>query len=180
MNNKNKKLRLLVTTKCLNQCPMCCNNLFDFDNFPVVDRWNYDEIMITGGEPMLFRDNIKNLVKFIRETVILQGTNPKIFVYTSEFKNDSVDILPIIDGIVFTPHKKLDVEYFIDSNSWLLKNKYSSFVKEKSLRLKIFPEMMEFFPDNIDLSLWEVRYPKWIKNCPVPDGEDFRKISKLW
>ena len=26
----NKKLRLLVTAKCHNKCPMCCNNQFDF------------------------------------------------------------------------------------------------------------------------------------------------------
>ena len=44
----NKKLRLLVTTKCPNKCPMCCNNQFDFDKLPVVDRWDYDEIMISS------------------------------------------------------------------------------------------------------------------------------------
>lgn len=47
----NKKLRLLVTAKCHNKCPMCCNNQFDFEKIPVVDRLDYDEISITGGEP---------------------------------------------------------------------------------------------------------------------------------
>ena len=27
---------------------MCCNNQFDFDKLPVVDRWDYDEIMISS------------------------------------------------------------------------------------------------------------------------------------
>ena len=49
----NKKLRLLVTTKCPNKCPMCCNNSWDFSSLPVVDRWDYEEIMITGGEPLI-------------------------------------------------------------------------------------------------------------------------------
>lgn len=49
----NKKLRLLVTAKCHNKCPMCCNNQFDFEKIPVVDRLDYDEISITGGEPLL-------------------------------------------------------------------------------------------------------------------------------
>lgn len=44
----NKKLRLLVTAKCHNKCPMCCNNQFDFEKIPVVDRLDYDEISITG------------------------------------------------------------------------------------------------------------------------------------
>lgn len=45
----NKKLRLLVTAKCHNKCPMCCNNQFDIEKIPVVDRLDYDEISITGG-----------------------------------------------------------------------------------------------------------------------------------
>ena len=49
----NKKLRLLVTAKCHNKCPMCCNNQFDFEKIPVVDRLDYEEISITGGEPLL-------------------------------------------------------------------------------------------------------------------------------
>lgn len=28
----NKKLRLLVTTKCPNKCPMCCNNSVELNN----------------------------------------------------------------------------------------------------------------------------------------------------
>ena len=47
----NKKLRLLVTANCHNHCPLCCNNQFKFDEIPVVDRLDYEEIMITGGEP---------------------------------------------------------------------------------------------------------------------------------
>lgn len=42
----NKKLKLLVTAKCHNKCPMCCNNQFDFEEIPVVDRLDYDEISI--------------------------------------------------------------------------------------------------------------------------------------
>ena len=45
-----EKLRLLVTTKCPNKCPMCCNNSWDFSKLPVVEHFNYKEIMITGGE----------------------------------------------------------------------------------------------------------------------------------
>lgn len=33
-----EKLRLLVTTKCPNKCPMCCNNSWDFSKLPVVEH----------------------------------------------------------------------------------------------------------------------------------------------
>lgn len=52
-----EKLRLLVTTKCPNKCPMCCNNSWDFSKLPVVEHFNYKEIMITGGEPFCFLKN---------------------------------------------------------------------------------------------------------------------------
>lgn len=53
-----EKLRLLVTTKCPNKCPMCCNNSWDFSKLPVVEHFNYKEIMITGGEPLLFPEKL--------------------------------------------------------------------------------------------------------------------------
>ncbi len=71
----NKKLRLLVTTRCPNKCPMCCNNLWDFDKLPIVDRWNYEEIMITGGEPLLFGDELPILISSIRYLESMQGSN---------------------------------------------------------------------------------------------------------
>jgi hypothetical protein len=35
-------------------------------------------------------------------------------------------------------------------------------------------------PENVGLSLWQVKDIKWVKDCPVPEGEDFRRIAKLW
>ena len=61
-----EKLRLLVTTKCPNKCPMCCNNSWDFSKLPVVEHFNYKEIMITGGEPLLFPEKLSNLAESIR------------------------------------------------------------------------------------------------------------------
>lgn len=58
----NKKLRLLLTTRCPNKCPMCCNNSWDFSRLPVVDRWNYEEIMITGGEPLIHTNKVAELI----------------------------------------------------------------------------------------------------------------------
>ena len=61
MKTDNKKLRLLLTTKCPNKCPMCCNNSWDFSKLPVVERWNYEQIMFTGGEPLLYPSNVDRL-----------------------------------------------------------------------------------------------------------------------
>ena len=82
----NKKLRLLVTAKCHNKCPMCCNNQFDFEKIPVVDRLDYDEISITGGEPLLPDCNGKTmwLAHGIRNVFRTLGIPaPRLFLYTA-------------------------------------------------------------------------------------------------
>lgn len=177
----NKKLRLLVTTRCPNKCPMCCNNSWDFDKLPVVDRWNYEEIMITGGEPLLFNNSLLGLVLSIEDITKVMGNSPKIFIYTSVCDYEKVlNILPHISGIVLTPHKESDIEDFIQLNDFLGLRKNYFYVENTSLRLNLFPDMKALLPKDIDLSLWQVKDMEWKKDCPVPEGEDFRRIANLW
>lgn len=105
----NKKLRLLVTTRCPNKCPMCYNNSWDFSKLPVVDRWNYDEIMITGGEPLLFVNKLTTELLSLKAVFDMMGINPKIYIYTADCTLNITRILYYINGVVLTPHKKLDV-----------------------------------------------------------------------
>lgn len=176
----NKKLRLLVTTKCPNKCPMCCNNSWDFDKLPVVDRWNYDEIMITGGEPLLFTNKLVSELLSLDDVFDIMGVNPKIYIYTADCTLNVAEILYYIDGVVLTPHKESDIESFIRLNSYLLSHRDFNEVKGASLRLNLFPDMKALLPKDINLSLWQVKDMEWIKDCPVPEGEDFRRIAKLW
>jgi hypothetical protein len=179
----NKKLRLLVTTKCPNKCPMCCNNSWDFSSLPVVDRWNYEEIMITGGEPQLFYDRVIELAKAVRVIGGLSTSVPKVYVYTSIAAWDMVrNILCYIDGIVLTPHSQIEIERFVELNKLMLelKGTKADFTEGKSLRLNLFADMKSLLPKHIDLSLWQVKDMEWLDNCPVPKGEDFRRIKELW
>lgn len=177
----NKKLRLLVTTRCRNKCPMCCNNQFDFSKLPVVDRWDYDEIMITGGEPLLFGNNLLGIILSIKDIIEVTGNTTKIFVYTSVCDYEKVlDILPEINGIVLTPHKESDIQDFIQLNNFLSLRKDYFYVENASLRLNLFSDMKALLPKDIDLSLWQVKDMEWVENCPVPEGEDFRRIANLW
>lgn len=96
-----EKLRLLVTTKCPNKCPMCCNNSWDFSKLPVVEHFNYKEIMITGGEPLLFPEKLANLAESIKTVQKLAyGNKGKLFLYTA-----LADMLPnyirYFDGVVY-------------------------------------------------------------------------------
>lgn len=185
----NKKLRLLVTAKCHNKCPMCCNNQFDFEKIPVVDRLDYDEISITGGEPLLPDCNGKTmwLAHGIRNVFRTLGIPaPRLFLYTAlvdyrTLRNRSYEF----DGICLTPHKKVDVEEFIDINAKMLEQKRNGelndcFDPDCSLRLNLFADMKALLPKDIDLSMWKVKDMEWVKDCPVPEGEDFRRIKELF
>lgn len=182
MKTDNKKLRLLLTTKCPNKCPMCCNNSWDFSKLPVVERWNYEQIMFTGGEPLLFPARVSNFANSVKEIVKVQyGYTPKIYVYTAVC--DSLQLclgLKHLDGVVLTPHNRSDVNKFLAFNDSLLNNPYYKGFEEKSLRLNLFKNIKEMIPEGTDLSLWQVKDMEWVKDCPVPEGEDFRRISSLW
>lgn len=61
-----------------------------------------------------------------------------------------------------------------------LKGTELDFAKGKSLRLNLFADMKLLLPEHIDLSLWNIKEMEWVKDCPVPQGEDFRRIKELW
>lgn len=185
----NKKLRLLVTAKCHNKCPMCCNNQFDFEKIPVVDRLDYDEISITGGEPLLPGSSHLTtwLVGGIKATQYAMGLpKSKFYLYTAFFDFDILrDCSYEFDGICLTPHKKVDVEEFIDINAKMLDLKRNhcddwNFDPDCSLRLNLFADMKALLPKDIDLSMWKVKDMEWVKDCPVPEGDDFRRIKELF
>ena len=65
------KLRLLVTPYCNRDCDLCCNQNFDLDALPVItqaDQFSkYTEISLTGGEPLLVYDKVRETILYIRE-----------------------------------------------------------------------------------------------------------------
>ncbi len=176
MSEQNNKLRLLVTGMCPHKCPMCCNNQFNLLDVPVVDRLDYREVMITGGEPLLFPTRVTQLVNGMRH---LCGTTTKFYVYTSIAKAPVfLHVLNDVDGIVLTPHNTNAVVSFINLNKELLAHPELTY--NKSLRLNLFDDIRQMIPQDENLSLWNVKRMEWVKDCPVPDGEDFRRLPNLF
>lgn len=78
------KLRLIVTTKWANGDSTFCSDSQDFINAPVVSHWNYDEVLIVGGEPLLHYNRLINLVQCAKEICKIMGHKiPKFYVSTS-------------------------------------------------------------------------------------------------
>lgn len=152
-----KKLRLLLFEECNRNCAGCCNHDWDLKSLPVcTDYRPYDLIMLTGGEPMLHPDIVREAIERIR-----QQTAVPIYLYTAMVEGLD-DLLPMLDGVTLTLHSPKDVApfYHFDMTA---KN-----VHGKKLRLNIFEEVGSLSCH----TWWKVKDRiTWIKDCPLPEGE---------
>lgn len=131
--------------------------------------------------------NVIWLVEGIQAAQYAMGLpKSKFYLYTAFFDFDILrDCSYEFDGICLTPHKEVDVEEFIDINAEMLEQKRNGglndcFDPDCSLRLNLFSDMKALLPEDIDLSMWKVKDMEWVKDCPVPEGEDFRRIKELF
>lgn len=163
-----KKLRLLLWPDCNRSCPGCCNKQWDLDKLPRVSSYEgYDEILLTGGEPMLYPERLQDIIRHIR----MCAPRAKIIVYTAA--TDCIDlvfILAMVDGMTITLHDKHDVTFikrFISRvPTWEL--------KLRSVRLNVFKGISI---KDIDISNISVKTGiTWIKKCPLPEGEVFMRL----
>lgn len=163
-----KKLRLIVTEACDRACKGCCNKQYDLDALPVADYFDteYEEVMVTGGEPLLDRE-VDNTLGVLRDLAL---TEAKVILYTAVAKNVP-RVWLLIDGLTLTLHEQSDVEPFLELNDFLL---YFG-MTDRSLRLNVFKGVT--VPETADLRLWNVKRDiAWIENCPLPEGEILAKL----
>lgn len=171
-----KSLRLLFTEKCNRACKGCCNGQFDLKGLPTLspkEVSQYETVMITGGEPLLYPDELITFVKY------LKTHNPKIYIviYTAkvDVRDDFLRLLREVDGITLTLHAMKDVKPFIKINDIL--GTFPELVKNKSMRLNIFKEVRTVNPF---IHSWKVKKDmEWIDNCPVPENEVFMRLENL-
>lgn len=101
-----KVARVIVTYDCPRHCPNCYNE--HIGNVPEVvltDLLKYEELVITGGEPMLFAPRVLEMIHRLR-AYEYEG---KIWLYTSCLKTSrwaDKAVLKEVDGITYTLHHK--------------------------------------------------------------------------
>ena len=180
----NKRLRLLVTSKCHNDCPLCCNKQFDLETLPIVNRWDYDEIILTGGEPLSSNKNVRNLIKLIRSIKVIQKIQglpvSKFYLYTSTHHIEMLlKMLKYLDGVTYTPHNNEEKLTLLNFTNIL--EQEPNLYEGKSLRLNLFPEdYQEIMQIEVIRKFWNLKKIKWLKECPVPDGEVFERIYDMY
>lgn len=156
------KTRVIFTEQCPKRCEGCCNKQFNFNDYPTFEYDYTDkEIIITGGEPMLYPDDVMAFCKALRAN----DYTGKLYMYTAMVTLWSRQVLFELDGMVVTLHDQEDVSYFYEFNDSLVgQGPY-----DKSLRLNVFKGV------NLTgkpLPLWTIKQDiEWIPNCPLPKDE---------
>ncbi len=167
-----KTLRLLVTKQCGKGCEGCCNKDWDLDSLPVVEHFNYDEILITGGEPysMISSKKVTSLMDYLKYVDIYPKR--KIYLYTAE-SWALIHWWKYFDGFTLTLHHDTDIKDFLRVGKEI-----SALQESKSLRLNIFKGIN--LPKGLDLSKWVVKENiEWIKDCPLPENEVFMRLQNI-
>ena len=175
-----KTLRLICTYKCDRNCEGCCNKQDNFtpDNVPDfnLSYYDYDEIIMTGGEPMLFPDGIRGLASI----AMCQNPEARMILYTA--KTTPIDefehMLRYFDGITLTIHDQADVDDFLRLHFHLKRIQRWIQDNNKSMRLNIFKGV------NVVLQrghFWHIKDNiEWIPDCPLPSNESIAKLKYLF
>ena len=153
------KLLLLTTKQCHRNCRWCCNKFRNLEALSICNSYKgYEEIIITGGEPTLFSDQVVSLVKMIRQ----ENSTALLTLYTTRTEN-----LPkmgeVFDKIFFTIHSRPQIEDLIEVEKKFM----------KKVQILSFVEVSEIFPDAVKLQ-WE-KTP-----FPIPGDEVFMRLPMLF
>lgn len=165
-----KTLRLLFSEKCNRDCALCCNKTQNLDSLPVCNDYaSYEEIIITGGEPMLNPKGVLALIAEIREA----NPSAKIFMYTANCMDtrELAKVMDKLDGVTITLHEQQDVAWFERFTHGL--GSYVMFYPEwavKTFHLNVFKGIQhEMYPH------WEMKTMEWLEDCPLPSNEVFMR-----
>jgi hypothetical protein len=170
-------LRLFVTRIIKDEWP---NKVVGNDTVPdgIVTSFDYEEIIICGGEPFAFKRNLERLLQALFMLRKSTGIERKVLVETSKCDFWAIDdVIKLCDGIICTPKTKENMVWFKQLNNELLKRQNIGKFAGKTMKLNILPSTRDFFPEN--LRVWEVQYLP-ADNIETAVAGDFCRIAELW
>ena len=191
---------IIVTEKCGNTCPLCCNNNYVLAEIPYITKEELEEtkaICLTGGEPFLCKD-IDKYIKTLRKYV------GKLYVYASGYEllhyieinsiSNRLDVLKQIDGFSISPKTIRDwnalnglLKYY---GSWLhgKENRLYAFIEDpgsKNYTLQVdvnkpFNEISPYIYETISECAkleFNIYFRTWQDEIVSPEDEIFRNIK---
>jgi hypothetical protein len=163
--------RLLVTFDCPKKCEGCCNKHWKGTPAKPIEHYNYNEFLITGGEPMLFPERVNQLICDIRR----ENEEATVYLYTATYNPLSLQyVLGKLNGVCITLHEQKDLPAFEAMIPYITAN------PEKSYRLNVFGEVDIRHVRMPDVANFRLKHMEWITDCPLPDNEEFVRLPEVW
>jgi organic radical activating enzyme len=138
----------------------------------VLNKDQYDEFIITGGEPLLRWDRTAYIIEQIKH----RNKNAWIILYTSMVIDEMADVFDMVDGITYSLHAPFSDE---DLSAFLKVQTLAEFFYDTSCYLNVESHIDRDIP--INPCVWkriQSFYPQY--NCPVPEGEDLYRIMEVF
>ena len=159
-----RKARVMLTQTCPRDCDECCNKYSTtIESLETLkDRaalLNFDEIMLTGGEPMLYPGYVLEVATW------LKNNGKKVYLYTTMWAYWlGEELLDVLDGVHYTCHHPFSGDdphnlhdFFEDIRG-----------RDGSYRLTLDPAIDK--PVSLEpASLSQIKVLEWIKDCPLPE-----------
>lgn len=165
--------RVIITFDCKRNCSYCSNKFTSIIDTAItiksIDemfKQKFDEVVITGGEPMLNPERTMAIISRIKKI----NDRIKVFMYTANYNSYIQTILKSIDGITYSIHENSSEEDAKD----LLKMQAEIIGHKNSKSLRLYVNQSYPRKDLIIPSLWhriKIENPLTENKCKIPDNE---------
>jgi organic radical activating enzyme len=165
-----KTARLMITNDCFRGCTNCCNNNKTLmkkatELYSLYPMKNYEAICITGGEPLQQPQKVLKVIE------VIKAINPKIkiYLYTSMYSVEMINILDLVDGVTYSVHEMSRINDVVNFNKFqILAGRFP----DKSLRLYLSPKLRFRIP--VKPVVWKrIVSTPWdsLEDCKLPENE---------
>jgi hypothetical protein len=169
-----KIARVIITWDCLRSCALCVNKNLPVEPKPckIKDLQGYDQILLTGGEPMLYPKETLDIIMKLRKQTPEEVQN--IYLYTAMFTSELRWLVWELNGIHYTVHPPVKPEDLVGFRAFQQLIGEPEF-KDKTFRLHIESQIDS--PIEIIPSLWaRLEVKPMLRNCPLPEGEELFEL----
>jgi organic radical activating enzyme len=160
--------RVIVTYKCHRNCPECVNTAHPRETVPVLERQDlkqFDEVVITGGEPLLFPEKVQDLANVLK----------RVILYTAVPDWDALEsVAGYIEAVTISLRNDDDVSRFNDyAESWALDDLPNKRVRVYYENLRRMPNLYRGY--SFKMCQW-----KPAAECHLPVNEKLFRLDQLF
>lgn len=151
------------------------DNPIDVEELPVVESFDYDEIVITGGDFLRYKYQLRYLCRGIKDMFRCMGKKVSVLIHTYRGSWSDLDVIRSdINGLVYSPRSNEGLKYFREVNNKLMKD---IVVRDNYKNYLIVNEdIIDGLPENT--RCWQKETVQSFNDTATQT--DFRRVASFW